>query len=394
MSQLRVTCECGQTAVVEMSKSKEPFTCTLCGREVHITPDNAKKVADQAPVTAAPASAPKEEKKLPSRVLCLDQLRGYAIFGMIMVNYLGYFGWMPHWFEHNKNHFSYADTIAPLFIFVVGMGFRLSLKARAAKIGESAALAQSAKRYVLLFVVGVLFYGPSFRVDWWDAMIQIGLSGLVALFFINRPIAVRLGYGVFCLALFSGIYFGTDYGDWMSHRSMNGGPLSPFTYVFVLLAGTIAYDMLDNLDGAVFLRNTLLTAAGLLVAGIVVLMILPKDTDTVREFGALTYTAKRWSVAPYILISTSCAFLAFAIFYWVNEVKGIEIPHLSILGMNPLAIYLLQYSLLEMRHSYLPEQYESASANPLVGLTGYVIFYLIVYGFAKRLHNDKIIIKL
>ena len=81
---------------------------------------------------AVDAVALSDRKK---RILSLDQYRGYAIFGMILVNYLGNFDAMPEQFRHHRDWFSYADTIAPIFMFVVGMGFRMSFGRRAAKIG-------------------------------------------------------------------------------------------------------------------------------------------------------------------------------------------------------------------------------------------------------------------
>jgi predicted acyltransferase len=344
-------------------------------------------------VSVQQASSQKRPDRPPARLLCLDQLRGYAIFGMILVNYLGFFDWAPHWFEHNLKHFSYADTIAPLFIFVVGMGFRLSVKSRAAKAGEADALWHAFKRYVILFCVGVVFYGTHFWIDWWDALVQIALSGLLAIFLINRPAWMRVVFGIACLALFTGLYMGTGYQVWIEDVSMNGGPLSPFAYVFVLLAGTIAYDILESNDSERIFRNAGIWIVVTLVAGLVLLYFLPRG-EVYEKYGSLTFTAKRWSLPPFIFISTSCAFAAFAFFYWLNEEKGIELPHLTAFGMNPLVIYLVQYSLLEMRHSYLPDRFTNEGANIIPGLIGCVVFYFVVYAAAWRLYKDKVVIKL
>lgn len=54
------------------------------------------------------------------RLVYLDQVRGYAIFGMILVNILGMFDVMPWILKHHHEGFSYADHIAPLFLFIVG----------------------------------------------------------------------------------------------------------------------------------------------------------------------------------------------------------------------------------------------------------------------------------
>ncbi len=114
----------------------------------------------------------------PKRIVSIDQLRGYAIFGMIFVNYLGHFPVMPETFRHHHYGFSYADTIAPLFMFVVGIGFRLSGPRRVQKVGKRAAFWAAAKRYITLILDGVVGYGGG-RRGGLEAVVDNGFSGLV-----------------------------------------------------------------------------------------------------------------------------------------------------------------------------------------------------------------------
>ena len=82
---------------------------------------------------------PETMAESPKRIAAIDQLRGYAIFGMLLVNAKDLFfspvrpavrgtSIEPFWdavlhqLSHHREAFSYADTIAPLFVFVVGMG--------------------------------------------------------------------------------------------------------------------------------------------------------------------------------------------------------------------------------------------------------------------------------
>lgn len=391
MSQLILTCTCGHEMTIPQEKLGATGRCSLCGLTIVATAENTRPAA--APVFSEPEAASARRQE-PKRLLCLDQLRGYAIFGMILVNYLGNFGWMPWWFDHSKDHFSYADTIAPLFIFVVGMGFRLSLQRRTQRQGAWEARVDLAKRYLILTAVGIVFYGPAAHIDWWDALVQIGLAGLLSLPFIDKPIYTRVIAGLVFLGLFTGLYLGTGYAVWMEHRSMNGGPLSPFAYCFVLLCGTIAYDVLSSGNRSKIFRVSLVSAVTLLALGIAVYFVLPRDLAAYRSHSPYWLFAKRWSLPPFIFISTGCAFAAFALFYWLNDVLQIKLPHLSVLGMNPLVIYLLQYSLLAANHTYLPRSLQRADASPIPGLIGFVVFYLCVYAVAWRLHKDKTIIKL
>ena len=80
----------------------------------------------------------------------LDQCRGYAVFGMILVNVLGLFECMPWILKHHPAGFSYADHIAPLFIFVVGMGLCMSFQKTAREEGHYRACTRSIRRYCIL----------------------------------------------------------------------------------------------------------------------------------------------------------------------------------------------------------------------------------------------------
>jgi uncharacterized membrane protein len=320
----------------------------------------------------------------------LDQLRGYAIFGMILVNYLGHFDVMPWAFRHHKTGFSYADTIAPLFVFVVGMGFRLSLLRRIQKTGLWAARWQTARRYLVLFVVALAFYGPDARIDWWDALTNIALAGLISLPFIDKNAGVRIGVAVGYLALFMLLYMGTSYGSSFMMRSMNGGPLGPLSWAFVLLFGTIAYDLLAAGDAKKALSWSFLAGIGLVLAGWVAWYLIPKDWAGYGEqYGAFWPLSKRWCIAPAMLLSTGLSFLTFALFYYICQVREFQFPTLTVLGQNALFIYLLQYALMEIHGAYIPD-----SSGVLPALLGFAGMYGFCYLAARKLYNEGIIIKL
>ena len=65
------------------------------------------------------------------RLASLDQFRGYTIAGMCMANFLAPFSAIHSIFKHNDTYFSYADTIMPGFLFIVGFAFRLTYLKRA-----------------------------------------------------------------------------------------------------------------------------------------------------------------------------------------------------------------------------------------------------------------------
>jgi len=65
-----------------------------------------------------------------SRIISLDQFRGYTVAGMMLVNFIGDFAAAHPVFKHHNTYFSYADTIMPAFHFAVGFALRLTLLKR------------------------------------------------------------------------------------------------------------------------------------------------------------------------------------------------------------------------------------------------------------------------
>ena len=64
------------------------------------------------------------------RLTSLDQFRGYTMFGMLLVNFLGGYAVCPRILKHTHDYCSYADTIMPQFLFAAGFAMRLSLGKR------------------------------------------------------------------------------------------------------------------------------------------------------------------------------------------------------------------------------------------------------------------------
>ena len=98
------------------------------------------------PATSSPNAAPDPVPPPAVRDETLDQFRGYAVFGMILVNSLGGFDSVTESFKHHSDYMTYADTIAPLFIFVSGMGAVLSLRRRLRFMLTVAIGSQSSRR--------------------------------------------------------------------------------------------------------------------------------------------------------------------------------------------------------------------------------------------------------
>lgn len=317
-----------------------------------------------------------------NRYLFLDQVRGYAIFGMILVNFLGIFDVMPWMLKHHRAGFSYADHIAPLFIFVVGIGYRMSFLSAVSRQGLASARWRALRRYLIICGIGLLYGGFDLLVGVWDALLDIGTSGLLALPLMYRSSRVRAFAAVVFLGAYQTIYSLTGYGDWVLERSINGGPLGPLSWVFVLLMGTVAYDwVLDaskqRLIVRFFAAALLLSAAG---------WLLRAEWPGIK---ALWHFSQFGMSAPYPVYAAGLCFLTAGIFYLACEVIGVSVSPLTTLGKNPLVIYLVQAVLVVVAEFTLDHG---------MGIPGILFWFTIVlgicYGIAWYLERSGRIIKI
>ncbi len=103
-------------------------------------------------------------------------------------------------------------------------------------------------------------------------------------------------------------------------------------------------------------------------------------------------------LSSYTIGSAGTSFLTLALFYAINEMAKFQFPGFSIIGKNPLTIYLVQFCLLEMYKTF-PQFSEHVKLFPedsgvIRALVGFVLFSLFNYAVAWRLHKDDVIIRL
>ncbi len=318
------------------------------------------------------------------RLLSVDQFRGYSVFGMMLVNYCGRFDSMPWQFKHHNIGMSYADTIAPLFLFIVGMGVRMSLLRLQERDGTAAAMRYGLRRFLVLAAVGVIFYAPHLDawVWWWDALVDIALSALLCLPFLLRSARVRIAVAILFWAAYQ-VAFVNGYEAWVMSHSINGGPLGVLSWAPILLFGTLCYDAIASGDSRTVLRHCLFWGLLLLAAG----WALKFPWPGIKEHW---YFSQRAMSIPYPIVATGLAFLTYIPFHWLCDVKGWRLPHLSELGMNALVLYMVHLLLADVHGTFF---FPKDSALLFASLS-FTIFYLVNYAVAWKLAKDRIIIKI
>ena len=86
--------------------------------------------------------------------------------------------------------------------------------------------------------------------------------------------------------------------------------------------------------------------------------------------------------APYPLYATGLCFLAVLLFYLACDVGGLRFPHLTVLGFNPLVVYILQALLVLAAGMTVPKD-----APPTIAFLTFVAVYLTCFGVAWRLYR-------
>ena len=92
-----------------------------------------------------------------ARLTSLDQFRGYTMFGMLLVNFLGAYAICPRILRHTNDYCSYADTIMPQFLFAVGFAMRLSLGKRR-EAGGTMPWGRAIRRILGLALIAIVWY--------------------------------------------------------------------------------------------------------------------------------------------------------------------------------------------------------------------------------------------
>jgi predicted acyltransferase len=141
------------------------------------------------------------------RVVSVDVLRGFAIFWILGGDALawsigemsdgksGYLSAIGHFFAQQLTHevwdgLRFYDFVFPLFVFTVGLSIVLALPRLVECEGKAKAHARVMRRFVLLFLLGVIYYGGASN-QWPDVRLlgvlqRLALCYLVAsLLFLN-----------------------------------------------------------------------------------------------------------------------------------------------------------------------------------------------------------------
>jgi predicted acyltransferase len=317
----------------------------------------------------------------------IDQFRGFAIVSMIIVNICNEFSVSPYWLKHHKYGFTFADFVAPAFIFIVGFSYRLSLKKSLETLPITEVRRKFIKRYLIITFLGFLYGFFDFYVSVWDALTDIGIAGLLLYPFVGKPSWVILLSGSIYMVIYQLLFSLTGYGNWIMENSIDGGPLGPLSWAFILAYGAFCAVYFERDK-----RNLSLSTFSLwLFSGIFLTLFGWFLANPVSNFWSMSLPfTQKGMTASYSLFSSGLCSITLCLFYIINERFKLVIHPFTTMGRNPLVLYFLQAILIFIALYLLPENIHNRYITPY--LTSLIIL-LICYTVAKILEIKSIYIK-
>jgi len=170
------------------------------------------------------------------RLMSLDALRGFDMFWIIgaedlfhaldKISNTGVARVMANQLDHEDwEGFHFYDLIFPLFVFIVGVSLVFSLGKTIETAGRSAAVGRVIRRGVILFVLGIFYYG-GFSHDWPNIRLM-GVLNRIALCYLFAGLifcCFRLkGLLAVCIALLAGYWALLTYVRFPDVRPVPGG---------------------------------------------------------------------------------------------------------------------------------------------------------------------------
>jgi predicted acyltransferase len=269
------------------------------------------------------------------RLEAIDQFRGFAIFLMILANYMNNVRIIPPWLKHADDiGYTVIDLIAPMFVFAVGLTYGLSFQRRLARDGAWKTYQHFLTRYLALIGLGYLItlvwelsgvQPPSVN---WGLFQALGAAGLLTLLVIRLSTLWRLGIG---LGLLAGYQVLLD-RFWLKDVLVapHNGPWGAFSWGAMLILSTAMADLYH--DERFSSRVFPLASAGWVGIGLALTLLVP--------------LSKHRASASYTLLSIGLSGLVFFLFHVMVEKWQWRLPILTDWGRNPLLLYILSYFLL------------------------------------------------
>jgi uncharacterized membrane protein len=271
------------------------------------------------PAPAAPESA---------RNLGIDRLRGALVILMVGGDYLGGVQIVPAFLKHAPDiGFTIADTVAPAFVFVIGLNYGPSF-ARRMRRGSTAAYRHFLMRYLALIGIGAIIAAGATATGMptdWGVLQAIGVAGLIALPLLRLAARTRFIIGVLMLCGYQYLLDTAMLSAVLD--SVQGGLFGALSWGALLVLSTAIADVWRK-----GLGPYAICCAVLVVAAGISAVIVPVSKHRVS--------------LSFVLITLAISALVFLVVERGSPVQATRAGILCWWGENPLVLYFLHLVIL------------------------------------------------
>ncbi|MCL2544423.1 MAG: heparan-alpha-glucosaminide N-acetyltransferase domain-containing protein [Clostridia bacterium] len=298
------------------------------------------------------------------RNLTLDRFRGMAVILMVAGNALMEAPDAPKFAQHMPDiGLSFADTVAPLFLFAIAVSYRQQFTRLFAAL-KMKAFSHYACRYLALIGLGTIFSAGGELVSEhtsWGVLQAIGVAGLLTLSVITFPTGIRAAAGLGLLVAYQIALDRFFLQDVLS--SSHGGFIGAFSWGAMLILSTVMVDFLQK-----GIKPFLLSGGALTIIAIISLFIVPISKNRVS--------------LSYVLVSVAICCLWYYLMIVFTKRVPKDYGYVSCWGMNPLLFYVLHLILLGI--SRIPLALFKVEPTPLWAAALSSIAMLFIIGFIAR----------
>ncbi|OYW12981.1 MAG: hypothetical protein B7Z55_17625, partial [Planctomycetales bacterium 12-60-4] len=279
----------------EQNPPTSPRKCVEFRSEFPLCPRRHTRLVEMAEISSA----------TPGRLASLDQFRGYTMFGMLLVNFLGGYEISPRIVKHSHDYCSYADTIMPQFLFAAGFALRLSVSRRIDR-GGGMPWGRIVRRILGLALLAIVWYSIcgwpgiaqrwrsetfatflalQLKRSWFQTLLHIAATSLWIVPVITASASTRVVFAASSGLLHLGLSWWFNF-LWVntSPKGIDGGPLGFLSWSIPAICGTLAYDLVRS--GSVTATRQLvlsglsLMSAAWLLSNLTVLYNVPPSAAT------------------------------------------------------------------------------------------------------------------
>lgn len=303
------------------------------------------------------------------RLLSIDVFKGLTIVLMVFVNSVQLFDNVPAWTKHAGDYgLTYADLIAPFFVFMMALNFKTSFQRRLEEKGRSKTYTHFIRRYLIFIGIGLLLSigmdGEVFALRWGTLQV-LGASGLILLPFIELRAEIRLILA--CILMFFYQILVVSYFGEIIYDGIEGGILGALSWgTMMILSSVLAEGLLNKKVKIHFL------------IGGAILTILGISTHFIWGI------SRSYVSSPYVLVSVGISSLLFYGLYYIFEIWGKyhnfsqKDNFLTIMGKNAFMLFLIHIGLFLITYSTLPLETHFIIVF-IVGFINIFIIWLIAF---------------